>query len=86
MSIYYKVFMIVGVIVVAAGWIAYAIYDYRLRQEEKKQPPPKSERLQKTQSEVSDWAKKMAEFKSPAPPKKRAQGDDTGAKDGREDV
>jgi hypothetical protein len=77
MGIYYKVFMIVGVIVVAAGWIAYAIWDYRMRQEEKKQPPPKSERLQKTHSELSDWAKKMAEFKSPAPPKKDPRNDKT---------
>ncbi len=61
----YKVIMIVGVILVAGGWIAYAIWDYRLRQEEKKQPPKRSERLQKTQSEVADWAKKMAEFKKP---------------------
>lgn len=61
----YKIFMIVGVIVVAVGWIAYAIWDYKMRQEEKKQPPKRSERLQKTQSEIADWAKKMAEFKKP---------------------
>ena len=67
---WYKMFMIVGVIVVAAGWIAYAIWDYKMRQEEKKQPPKHSERLEKTQGEISDWAKKMAAFKSPAPPKK----------------
>jgi predicted negative regulator of RcsB-dependent stress response len=61
----YKTFMIIGVIVVAAGWIAYAIWDYKQRQEEKKQPPKKSERLQKTQSEIADWAKQMAQFKKP---------------------
>ncbi|MBN1508247.1 MAG: hypothetical protein JW955_15475 [Sedimentisphaerales bacterium] len=66
----YKIFMIVGVTVVALGWIAYAIWDYKMRQEEKKNPPKRSERLEKTQSEISDWAKKMATFKSPAPPKK----------------
>jgi len=66
----YKIIMIVGVIAVAGGWIAYAIWDYKMRQEEKKQPPKRSERLEKTQSEISDWAKKMAQFKSPAPPKK----------------
>jgi predicted negative regulator of RcsB-dependent stress response len=71
----YKIFMIVGVIVVAAGWIAYAIWDYKMRQEEKKNPPKHSERLEKTQSEISDWAKKMAAFKSPAPPKKFPKND-----------
>jgi hypothetical protein len=69
MSLYW-IIMIVGVIVVGGGWIAYAIWDYKMRQEEKKQPPARSERLEKTHSELSDWAKKMAEFKSPAPPKK----------------
>jgi len=70
----YKILMIVGVIVVAGGWIAYAIWDYRLRQEEKKQPKKRSVRLRKTQSEVSDWAKKMAEFKKPVA-KRQARGD-----------
>ncbi len=80
MGLYYKIFMIVGIIVVAGGWIAYAIWDYRMRQEEKKNPPQKSERFQKSQGEVSDWAKKMAQFKSPAPPKKYAQGNDADTK------
>jgi predicted negative regulator of RcsB-dependent stress response len=66
----YAIFMIVGGILVAGGWIAYAIWDYKQRQEEKKRPPVRSERLEKTHTELSDWAKKMVEFKSPAPPKK----------------
>jgi heme/copper-type cytochrome/quinol oxidase subunit 2 len=63
----YAIFMIVGVIVVAGGWIAYFIWDYKQRQEETRQPKPQTERLQKTKTELSDWAKKMAEFKGPAP-------------------
>jgi len=59
--------MIIGVIVVVGGWLAYFIWDYKQRQEEAKQPKPQSAKLQKTRSEVSDWAKKIAEFKSPAP-------------------
>ena len=70
----YKIFMIIGVIAVAGGWIAYAIWDYRLRQEEKKQPKKRSARLRKTQSEVSDWAKQMAEFKKPRA-ERQARGD-----------
>lgn len=70
----YKIFMIVGVVVVAGGWIAYAIWDYKLRQEEKKQPKKRSTRLKKTQGEISDWAKQMAEFKKPVA-KRQARGD-----------
>jgi len=70
----YKIIMIVGVVAVAVGWIAYAIWDYRLRQEEKKQPPKRSARLRKTQSEVSDWAQKMAAYQKPKA-KQQARGE-----------
>ncbi len=70
----YKIFMIVGLIVVGVGWAAYFLWDYKMRKEEAKQPKQRSERLQKTHGEISDWAKKMAEFKSPAP-KKRFEDD-----------
>lgn len=61
----YKIFMITAIVLLGAGWAAYLIYDYKMRQEEKKQPKPHSERLQKTQKEMSDWAKKMAAYKKP---------------------
>jgi len=67
---WYGYFMIIGIIVVGGGWIAYLIWDRKMAREEAQQPKQRSERLKKTQSEVSNWAKKMAEFKSPAPPKK----------------
>ena len=70
----YKIFMIVAVILVAGGWIAYGIYEYKMRQEEKKQPKKRSARLQKSQGEVSDWAKQMAAFKKPVA-KRQAKGD-----------
>ena len=73
----YAIFMIVGVILVGGGWIAYFVWDYKQRKEEEQQPKPQSVRLQKTKSEVSDWAKKMAEFKSPAP-KRPADSEETG--------
>ena len=65
--------MIALAVVVGGGWIVYGIYEYKMRQEEKKKPKVRSERLVKTQSELSDWAKKMAEFKKP-PAKRQAQG------------
>ncbi len=67
---WYGYFMLIGLIVVGGGWIAYLIWDRKMAKEEAQQPKQRSERLQKTQSEISDWAKKMAEFKSPVPPKK----------------
>jgi predicted negative regulator of RcsB-dependent stress response len=70
----YAIIMIVGVILVGGGWIAYFIWDYKQRQEEARQPKPQSAKLQKTRSEVSDWAKKMAEFKGP--PKRPAGGEE----------
>jgi len=71
----YKIFMIVAGGGLAIGWIVYLIYDYRLRQEEKKKPKVRSARLEKTQQEMSDWAKKMAEFKKPV--HKRPNRDDS---------
>ena len=70
----YKIFMIVGVIAVAGGWIAYAIWDYKMRQIEKNQPKPQSAKQRKTHGEMADWAKKMAEFKKPVA-KRQARGD-----------
>jgi hypothetical protein len=67
--------MILGVIVVAGGWSAYFLWDRKMRKEEEKQPKPQSQRVQKTKSELSDWAKKMAEFKGP--PKRPTAGEST---------
>jgi len=70
----YAIVMIVGVIAVVGGWLAYFIWDHKQRKEEEQQPKPQAQRVQKTKNEVSDWARKMAEFKSPAP-KRPAGGD-----------
>jgi len=67
----YKIFMLIAVPALAIGWIAYALWERKMREEEKKQPKQESQRLTKTKSEVSDWAKKMAEYKPP----KRKFGD-----------
>jgi hypothetical protein len=61
----YKIFMIVGIVVLGIGWIAYGIWIHKVRQEEKNQPKPVSQRLQKTRSEVLGWAQKMKNFESP---------------------
>jgi uncharacterized membrane protein YciS (DUF1049 family) len=72
----FKIIMIIALAGLAMAWIIYAIYDYKLRQEEKKQPKQSSERLKKTRSEVADWAKKLAEYKPPVP-KKRTEQDES---------
>lgn len=56
--------MIIAVSVLIIGWVAYGIWIRKVTEEEKKQPK-ESQRLTKTKSEVSDWAKKMANFKKP---------------------
>jgi len=61
----FKTVMIIAIVLLALGWVAYAIWDMKMRAEEKKGPRQVSKHLQKTRSEVSDWAKKMAAFKKP---------------------
>lgn len=61
----YKIFMLIALPLLAIGWIAYAVWMHKVREEEKKAGKPTSQRLQKTKSEVSDWAKKMAQFQPP---------------------
>lgn len=62
----YKVFMIVAIPALIIGWIVYWLWQRKIEEEEKNKPKQVSQRLTKTRSEVTDWAKKMAEFESPA--------------------
>jgi len=66
----YKIFMLIALPALAIGWIAYALWERKMREEEKKQPKPESKRLTKTKSEISDWAQKMAAYKPPKIKKK----------------
>jgi hypothetical protein len=63
---FYKVFMLIAIPALIIGWIAYWLWQRKIEEEEKNKPKQESQRLTKTKSEVSDWAKKMAEFESPA--------------------
>lgn len=75
----YKVFMLIAIPALAIGWLAYAWWLRKIREEEKNQPKPQSQRLVKTKTEVSDWAQKMAQFQ---PPKiKKTYDDEESAKD-----
>lgn len=75
----YKVFMLIAIPALAIGWIAYAWWLRKIREEEKNQPKPQSRRLVKTKTEVSDWAQKMAQFKPPKP--KRTYDDEESTQD-----
>ncbi len=61
----YKIFMLIALPLLAIGWIAYAIWIHKIREEEKKQPRQVSKRLQQTRSEIADWAQKLKDFKKP---------------------
>ncbi len=71
----YKIFMLIAVSALTIGWIAYALWERKMRAEEAKQPKTESQRLKKTKSEITDWAQKMAQFKKPErkPPEQRDQ-------------
>lgn len=69
----YKIFMIIAIPALAIGWIAYVMWERKMREEEEKQPKQESQRLTKTKSEISDWAKKMAEYQ---PPKRKKFSDE----------
>ena len=61
----YKTFMILAVVLLGVGWTIYLLWDRRMKKIEESRPKQHSARLQKTSTEVSDWAKKMAAFKKP---------------------
>ena len=74
----YKIFMLIALPLLAIGWIVYAIWMHKVREEEKKAGKPISGRLKKTRSEVADWAEKMAKFEPPTRKKRPDQTTDEG--------
>jgi hypothetical protein len=62
----YKVFMLIAIPAVIIGWIVYWQWNKKIEEEAKNRPKPVSKRLTQTRNEVSDWAKKMVNFESPA--------------------
>ena len=62
----YKVFMLISIPALIIGWIIYWKWTKKLEEEAKNRPKPVSKRLKQTRNEISDWAKQMANFESPA--------------------
>jgi len=61
----YKILMLIAVSALTIGWIAYYLWERKMRAEEAKQPKQESQRLKKTKSEVADYAQKLKNFKKP---------------------
>jgi type VI protein secretion system component VasK len=61
----YKIFMLIAVLALTIGWIAYYLWERKMRAEEAKQPKQISQRLKQTRSEVTDYAQKLKNFKKP---------------------
>jgi len=78
----YKIFMLIALPALLIGWIAYALWERKMREEEKKLPKPESQRLTKTKSEISDWAQKMAAYQ---PPKIKRKWEDEESEDQKQD-
>jgi len=78
----YKIFMLIALPALAIGWIAYALWERKMREEEKKQPKQESLRLTQTKSEISDWAQKMAAYQ---PPKIKRKYEDEESEDQQQD-
>lgn len=57
--------MLIAVLALTIGWIAYYLWERKMRAEEEKQPKQISQRLQQTKSEVTDYAQKLKNFKKP---------------------
>ncbi|MGD0572780.1 MAG: hypothetical protein ABSB11_07130 [Sedimentisphaerales bacterium] len=76
MDLFWKI-MIAAAALVAIGWIAYGIWEWRERKFEKEQPKVRSEKYQQASSSVADYAKKLAEFKKPTYKREDASPTDT---------
>ena len=61
----YKIFMLIAVPALIIGWVAYALWERKMRAEEEKQPKRISQRLKQTRNEVTDCAQKLKNFKKP---------------------
>jgi len=64
----YAIFMVTSLLVLAVAWAAYLLWQRRQDRLEQSQPKQASQHLQKSRSEVADWAQKMASFKPPKRP------------------
>ena len=60
-----KIILITAAVILAMGWIAYGIWELRVRREEKRNPQPKptTEHLKKVRKSFADYTKQMENYK-----------------------
>ena len=71
---FYKIFMLISVPVLGIGWYLYWRWNKKMEEEAKNRPKPVSKQLEKSRSEVSDWAKKLASSESPGEQARKRSG------------
>jgi uncharacterized membrane protein YidH (DUF202 family) len=64
----FKTVMIILIVAVGLGWVAYGIWRYLEIREEKKHPQKKTEHLEKVRKSYADYIKKVEGFKKPGKP------------------
>jgi hypothetical protein len=57
------IWVFIGAIIVALGWVVYGIWRYKIYKEEKKEPEKKTEHLDKVKKSFEDYTKRVAEYK-----------------------
>ncbi len=65
MDLFWKIIIGAGVLLVVC-WTAYGIWEWRERKLEKQRPKVRTEQYKRTRNDMADYAKKLAEFKSPS--------------------
>ena len=70
----YKIFMLIAVPALIIAWVAYALWERKMRAEEAERPKQISQRLKQSKNEVADYAQKLKDFKKP--PRKQPDQDD----------
>lgn len=61
----YKVVMICAFVVLGVGWLAYGIYEWRMRLEEKRTPRrkrPTTEHLEEVKKSFDDYTKQIEQY------------------------
>ncbi len=62
---WYAIFMFIMIPILGIAWVIYYFWNKKMEALEDAEKKKGSKRLQKTHTEVSDWAQQMAQFKGP---------------------
>jgi hypothetical protein len=62
---WYAIFMIIALPLLGIGWVIYIRWDRKMEAQEEQERKKGSNRLNKTRTEVSDWAQQMSKMETP---------------------